>query len=76
MRLIALSIVIMAGAIMASAGAIADGMPNTHVYSQLPTFGVLLVVGASALFVIEWWAGLKRVALANTKAVTPSASAR
>jgi hypothetical protein len=55
MRLIALSIVILAGALMAAAGTIADALPNTRQYSQLPLFGLLLVGVAGVMFVIEWW---------------------
>ncbi len=60
MRLIALSIVILAGAVMASAGAIADALPSARQYSQLPVYGLVLVGAASILFAIEWWSGLSR----------------
>lgn len=55
MRLIALSIVILAGSLMAAAGAIADALPGARQYSQLPLFGLLLVGAAGVMFVIEWW---------------------
>jgi hypothetical protein len=48
MRLIAISIVILAGAVMASAGVIANTVPAT-------IFGVALMGIASLLFIVEWW---------------------
>jgi len=58
--MIALSIVILAGAVMASAGVIADALPSTRQYSQLPIYGLLLAGAASVLFAIEWWSGHSR----------------
>jgi hypothetical protein len=60
MRLIALSIVILAGAVMASAGVIADALPNARQFSQLPVCGLLLVGAGCVLFAIEWWSGRSR----------------
>jgi hypothetical protein len=55
MRLIALSIVILAGAVMASAGVIADALPAMRQYNSLEICGLALVAIASLLFIVEWW---------------------
>jgi len=58
MRLIALSIVIFSGACMASVAYIVNALPNARQYSgELSTCGMLLIGGASILFVVEWFAG-------------------
>jgi hypothetical protein len=60
MRLIALSIVILAGAVMASAGVIAEALPGARRYNYLDVYGLLLVGFACILLVAEWWSGRRR----------------
>jgi hypothetical protein len=55
MRMIALSIVILAGTIMASAGVIANALPSVRYYNDLPLPGLLLAGIATIMLIIEWW---------------------
>jgi hypothetical protein len=55
MRLVALSIVILAGALMAGAGVIADALPAARQHNSLEACGLVVVGIAILLFVIEWW---------------------
>ena len=60
MRLIALSIIVLAGALMAGAGVIAENLPNTHWRNELDVFGLLLIGFACLLFTVEWFLGVPR----------------
>ena len=73
MRLISLSIIILAGAIMASAGTVADALPAARQYSQLPICGLLLVGIAGVMFVVEWWPAPARRAASHDPAASVSA---
>ena len=53
MRLTSLSIVVLAGAVMASAGAIAENLSSTRRINYLDVHGLLLVWLAFILLVVE-----------------------
>jgi hypothetical protein len=55
MRLIGLSILVLSGALMASAGTIANSLPGVARYNDLPLYGLLLAGVATVMFIIEWW---------------------
>ena len=55
MRLIAISIVIFSGAVLAAAGTIAEALTPARVHIPSGTFGLLLVGASTLLFVLEWW---------------------
>ena len=60
MRMIAISIAIMAGGVMAGAGAIAEGGPNTRRFTDVDEIGMALAGLSFALLVIEFIIGLSR----------------
>lgn len=53
MRSIAFSIVILAGAIMAAAGTIAEALPGVRRVNDLDTYGLLVVVAGFVFLVID-----------------------
>lgn len=55
MRPIALSIVVLAGAIMAAAGTIAESLPDARRYNNTDTIGLLIVGAALAFLVFDLW---------------------
>jgi hypothetical protein len=59
MRLIALSIVVLSGALMAGAGVLAEALPDARRYNSLELFGLLLCAFGCVLLVVEWWSGLR-----------------
>ena len=62
MRLLAISVVILAGCLMAGIGEVANNLPNAPSRNDLSTFGLVLSGAAVILFVIEWFNGLTRSA--------------
>ena len=54
MRPISLSIIVMAGALMASVGAIAEALPGTRISNNLQAWGIVLIAFSMALYVIDW----------------------
>ncbi len=60
MRMIAISIAMMAGAVMAAAGAIAEGMPNSRRLTDVDEVGMVIAGLSFALLVIEFVRGLSR----------------
>ena len=60
MRMIAISIAIMAGAVMAGAGAIAEGSPNSPRLTDVDEVGTALAGFSFLLLVIEFIVGLSR----------------
>ena len=57
MRLLAVSIVILAGVVMATGGVIAENLPGTRTRNDLDLFGLLLTGFGCVLFTLEWLAG-------------------
>lgn len=55
MRHIALSIVVLAGAIMAAAGTIAEASPDARRYNNLDTIGLFVVGIALAYLTFDLW---------------------
>jgi len=53
MRLIAISIVVFAGSVMAAAGTIAESMPDTKRYNSVDEWGLVVVGVGILLLVIE-----------------------
>ena len=60
MRMIAISIAIMAGAVMAGAGAIAEGSPNSRRLTDVDEIGMTLAGLSFLLLVIEFIKGFSR----------------
>ncbi len=60
MRMIAISIAMMAGAVMAAAGAIAEGVPKIHRLTQIDQLGMIIAGLSFVLLVIEFVRGLSR----------------
>ena len=57
MRLLAVSVVVLAGVVMAAAGVVAENLPSTRTRNNLEEFGLALTGLACVLFVLEWLAG-------------------
>jgi ABC-type enterobactin transport system permease subunit len=56
MRLIAISVVVLAGAVMAAAGTIAEAMPpDAKRYCVVDEWGLFLVAGGLLLFAADLW---------------------
>ena len=53
MRLIAISIIVIAGSIMAAAGTLAESMPEAKRFSVVDEWGLVVVVIGIILFVVE-----------------------
>ncbi len=60
MRMIGISIAMMAGAIMAAAGAIAEGLPNSRRLTDVDEVGMIVAGLSFALLVIEFLRGLSK----------------
>jgi hypothetical protein len=55
MRFIAISVVVMAGAVMAAAGTLAEAMPDARRYSDVDEWGLAVIAGGLLLLVRELW---------------------
>lgn len=55
MRLIAISIVIMAGTLCAGIGTIARSMPDARVDNSLDKCGLIILGIGIVVFLLEWW---------------------
>ena len=53
MRLIAFSIIVFTGSVMAAAGTLAESMPEAKRYSVVDEWGLAVVVAGILLFVVE-----------------------
>ena len=53
MRLIAISVVVIAGAVMAAAGTLAESMPDARRYSVVDGWGLAVVAVGMLLFIVE-----------------------
>jgi membrane-bound ClpP family serine protease len=53
MRLMAISLLVLAGAVMAAAGTIAEALPDARYFNDLDIWGLILVVFGSLLFLVQ-----------------------
>ncbi|TWT85457.1 hypothetical protein Pla123a_02640 [Posidoniimonas polymericola] len=56
MRLIAISIVVLAGVLGSAVGVVAQAFSPRGLGNDLDVFGAVLAAGAAVLFLLEWWA--------------------
>jgi ABC-type branched-subunit amino acid transport system permease subunit len=59
MRPISLSMIVMAGALMASVGAVAESFPASRFRNDLQAWGIALIVFSMVLYVIDMWLSRK-----------------
>jgi len=55
MRLLAISIVVLAGALAAGVGVMAESLPSARRFNSLDDFGMIVAGIGLVVFGIEWW---------------------